>query len=85
MPGICGVFALSHVAGIVVMFAPGGLGVREGALAVQLQKLVPGGVAGALAIGVRLWFTIAELACFCIAYAYGRIPHGSHAAKAVDG
>jgi uncharacterized membrane protein YbhN (UPF0104 family) len=84
MPGFCGIFALSHVAGIVVLIAPGGIGVREAALAVQLQKLVPGSIAGALAIGIRLWFSIAELVCFSIAYFYGRCPSETPAAKVVD-
>jgi hypothetical protein len=81
MPGLCGIFALSHVAGIIVLIAPGGIGVREGALAVQLQKLVPGSIAGALAIGIRLWFTLAELVCFSVAYIYGRRPLEAPTAK----
>jgi len=47
-----------------VLIAPGGLGVREGTLAVQLGLLVPPGVAEALAIGVRVWFTLIELICY---------------------
>lgn len=64
LPGICGVYALSHVIGLVAFFAPGGLGVREGALALQLDKTLPAGIAGTLALGARLWFTAVELLCF---------------------
>lgn len=64
LPGVCGVYALSHVLSILVVVAPGGLGVREGALAVQLQRLAPAGVADVLAIAARLWFSAVELLCF---------------------
>lgn len=64
LPGLCGIYALSHVIGLIALFAPGGLGVREGALAVQLGRLLPTGVAEALAIGIRIWFTLIELLCY---------------------
>jgi hypothetical protein len=63
-PGLCGIYALSHVVSLVALVAPGGLGVREGALAVQLGQLLPAGAAEALAIGSRLWFTLVELVCY---------------------
>jgi len=69
LAGLCGIYALSHVVSVVVLVAPAGLGVREGALAVQLNRVLPGGVAEALAIGVRVWFTAIELLCFVIAIA----------------
>jgi hypothetical protein len=65
-PGLFGIYALSHVVGLIALFAPGGLGVREGALAVQLGRLLPTGVAEALAIGVRIWFTLIELLCYFV-------------------
>ena len=64
LPGLCGIYALSHVVSLVALLAPGGLGVREGALAIQLGRLVAQGVAEALAIGVRVWFTLIELLCY---------------------
>ena len=64
LAGLCGIYALSHVISLVALFAPGGLGVREGALAVQLGRILPNGVAEALAIGVRIWFTLIELLCY---------------------
>ncbi len=65
-PGICGVYALSHVISILVIVAPAGLGVREGALAVQLQRLAPVGISEMLAIGTRLWFSVIELSCLAV-------------------
>ncbi len=64
LAGLCGIYALSHVVSLVAIVAPGGLGVREGALAVQLGRLLPHGIAEALAIGLRLWFTLVELICY---------------------
>ena len=64
LPGLCGVYALSHVVSLLAIVAPAGLGVREGALAVQLTQLIPQGVAGILAILARLWFTLVELICY---------------------
>ena len=66
LPGLCGIYALSHVLSLVVLIAPAGLGVREGALAIQLNRVLPGGVAEALAIGIRVWFTAIELLCFFV-------------------
>lgn len=61
LPGLCGVYALSHVVSLIAWVAPGGLGVREGALALQLGRMLPAGVGEALAIGIRVWFTLVEL------------------------
>ncbi|MEE4163654.1 MAG: hypothetical protein V2I25_14220 [Woeseiaceae bacterium] len=64
LAGLCGIYALSHVIGLIAFLSPAGLGVREGTLAIQLWRIAPVGVAEALAIGIRLWFTAVELLCF---------------------
>lgn len=53
--------AIGFVAGYLAFFAPGGLGFKEGALAVVLTGLLPSGVAFALAVASRLWTIAAEL------------------------
>ena len=60
-PGLCGVYALSHLVGLVTMIAPAGLGVREGALSVQLGYVLSSGAAEVVAVGARIWFTLVEL------------------------
>lgn len=60
LPEVCGVYALSHAAGVVTLVSPGGLGVREAALGLQLARRLPAGVGAALAIGARVWFTLIE-------------------------
>jgi uncharacterized membrane protein YbhN (UPF0104 family) len=64
LPGFCGIYALSHVIGVLIVLAPGGVGVREGALAIQLDRWLPASLSGTLAIAVRLWFTMIELVCW---------------------
>src|SRR5690606_27098167 len=54
-------FALAGVAGILVLVAPSGLGVREGVLTALLAPVLGAGVAAALAILARLWMTAAEV------------------------
>ncbi len=54
-------FALAGTAGILVLVAPSGLGVREGVLTALLAPVLGAGVAAALAILARLWMTAAEV------------------------
>lgn len=60
---LTGVFAASYVAGYLVLVAPGGLVVREGAMAGLLVAVAPvgGAVAAALALLARVWVTLSEL------------------------
>lgn len=61
LPWLTGANALAFVAGYLVVFAPGGIGAKEGALAFLLGGLVGGAVAAAIAIAARLWSIAAEL------------------------
>lgn len=66
LPGICGVYAMSHMIGILAIFSPGGLGVRESVLTFQLTRIYPGGAAEIVALSARLWFTFVELLAYSI-------------------
>jgi len=59
-----GIFAAAYVAGYLVLIAPGGLLIREGAMVALLVAITPltTPVAAALALAARLWATVAELA-----------------------
>jgi uncharacterized membrane protein YbhN (UPF0104 family) len=63
LPVATGVFAASYVAGYVVLLAPGGLVVREGAMTALLVALTPLAAtsAAAAAVAARLWTTASEL------------------------
>ena len=54
-------FAAAYFIGYVMIFAPAGVGVREGALSGFLEPFVGVGAAVALAVVARLWTTLAEL------------------------
>ncbi|MGH7654221.1 MAG: lysylphosphatidylglycerol synthase domain-containing protein [Gemmatimonadaceae bacterium] len=56
------VFTLSYLMGYIVLFAPGGIGVRESSLVALLAAagLETGAQAAALAIASRLWLTVIE-------------------------
>lgn len=56
-----GAFAASYLAGLLILVAPGGLGVRESVLIVMLEPSVGLAAAGAIAVASRLLLTITEL------------------------
>jgi uncharacterized membrane protein YbhN (UPF0104 family) len=56
-----GAFAASYVAGLLALFAPGGIGVRELVFLLMLDGVVGPGVAAALAVASRLLLTLTEI------------------------
>ncbi|MCI0432452.1 MAG: lysylphosphatidylglycerol synthase domain-containing protein [Gemmatimonadetes bacterium] len=60
---VAGAIAASYLAGYLVLFAPAGIGVREGAMTGLLAAVpaIPVSAAVAIAIASRIWFTVAEL------------------------
>lgn len=78
---------LANAAGIAAVFAPAGLGVREGATAGYLLELgLPGVQAVALVVWARLWIVVAELLLFLIgtvaAWSYRR--QAAHSASPAE-
>jgi hypothetical protein len=59
---VTGAFALGHLIGAVAVFAPGGLGPREGVTALVLAPVLGGGPVLALVAITRLLELVAELA-----------------------
>lgn len=55
------VFTASYVAGILVVIAPGGIGVREAALTLLLTPAIGADRALFLAVTSRLWLTLVEI------------------------
>ena len=66
-PGLTGAFAFSFNIGFLALFAPGGIGVREGILVLLLGSYFPAPVAILISILSRLWMSLVELLCFLIA------------------
>jgi uncharacterized membrane protein YbhN (UPF0104 family) len=59
---LVGVSAAGYAAGWLAIFAPGGIGVREGVYALLLARFLPPSAAAAAAILSRLWLTAVEIA-----------------------
>jgi len=62
LPTAAGVFALGYILGLLALFAPGGVGVREVVLISQLTPALGAGGAVALSIASRLVLTLTEVA-----------------------
>jgi uncharacterized membrane protein YbhN (UPF0104 family) len=69
---VVGANALAFIAGYLALFAPGGLGVRELALASLLRPALPPEVAAAVALLSRLWSVLAELLTLAVAWKLNR-------------
>ena len=61
LPTVVVAYALAFVVGMVAFVFPSGLGVREAVLTASLARQLPGGVALAWALLLRLWVTAIEL------------------------
>ena len=58
---LTGAFSFAGMIGIVAVFAPAGLGVREGILALFLGQVMPVPVALVVSVSSRVWLTVIEL------------------------
>ncbi len=72
LPFLVGSFSLSVVIGFLSVFAPGGIGVREGLITVILPagNITNSSLAGIIAIVARIIFTCNEIALFILAWAF---------------
>jgi uncharacterized membrane protein YbhN (UPF0104 family) len=58
--------------GLIAVFAPAGLGVREGTLVYLLTYIVPAPIAVILSVATRLWMTLVETGLIGVAYFWGK-------------
>ncbi|SDI06297.1 lysylphosphatidylglycerol synthase domain-containing protein [Desulfosporosinus hippei] len=68
-----GIFALAAIIGILSLFSPSGLGVREGIIVLGLSVIMPPEYAIIVSIVSRLWSTIPELALIGMAFIYSQL------------
>ena len=61
LPLVIVAYALAYVVGMVAFIFPSGIGVREAVLTASLVQGLPGGVALAWALLLRVWVTVVEL------------------------
>jgi uncharacterized membrane protein YbhN (UPF0104 family) len=65
---LTGALAFSSILGLIAIFAPSGLGVREGVLVYLLSYLMPEGVAVIISILTRIWMTLIEIGLIGVIY-----------------
>ena len=65
---LTGALAISSTLGLVALFAPSGLGVREGVLVYFLSAIMPSPVAVILSVLTRLWMTFIEIGLIGVVY-----------------
>lgn len=70
MMWLTGAFILASILGMMAVFAPSGLGVREGILVLFLQLYFPLSVAIIISLAARLWATLGEIIAFSFIYSY---------------
>ena len=70
---IVSAYALAHIGGLIAIFAPSGIGVRELALAEMLQPVYGRETAYIISVGARIWSTICEVLIFFMLYVLSRL------------
>jgi len=67
---LTGALAFSSILGLVAVFAPSGLGVREGVLVYLLSYIMPGPVAVVISVLTRIWMTLIEIGLIGMVYLF---------------
>jgi glycosyltransferase 2 family protein len=68
---LTGALAFSNTLGMIALFAPSGLGVREGSLVYILSGVMPGPVAVIISVLTRIWMTLIEIGLIGVIYLAG--------------
>jgi uncharacterized membrane protein YbhN (UPF0104 family) len=69
---LTGALAISSTLGLIAIFAPSGLGVREGALVYLLSFMMSTPVAVIISILTRLWMTFIEIGLIGVIYLFDK-------------
>ena len=75
--GVIGAYTVALVSGTVAIFAPGGLGVREGILVLILQFYFSISIVILISVVARIWFTLAELILWSSSYLCSKLKRKS--------
>jgi len=70
---ITGTTAAAGLIGMLAIFVPAGLGVREGVLVFTLSFVMPPALAGIIALTSRLWMVSAEVLLFGLIYLFSKL------------
>lgn len=69
-------YTLSWMTGFIVIFAPGGLGVREGMMSLLLSSFIPAPLAIAISFLSRVWITVFEIVIFFVGLIIRKLTSG---------
>lgn len=70
---VSGSYALACIIGIISLFAPSGIGVRESIMVLTLKNIIPEPVTVVITIVARLWATVGEISIVFLTYLYSLI------------
>lgn len=70
---VAAAFCLAGGLGVALLFAPSGIGIREGVIVALLQLVIPLPMAVSISILARLWTTIGELLLLLFAFVLNNI------------
>jgi uncharacterized membrane protein YbhN (UPF0104 family) len=73
---LTGALAFSSTLGLIALFAPSGLGVREGVLVYFLSFIMPVSVAVIISVLTRIWMTLIEIGLIGVVYLFSKIQKG---------
>ena len=68
-----GVYGVSCIIGILAIFAPSGIGVREGIMVLGLGLIMPSEYAVIISLVSRLWMSVSELILIGIAFVINKV------------
>ena len=69
---LTGALAASSTLGLIAIFAPSGLGVREGALVYLLSFVMAAPIAVVISVLTRIWMTLIEIGLIGVIYLFGK-------------
>jgi len=70
---LTGALAASSTLGLIAIFAPSGLGVREGALVYILSFVIATPIGVIISILTRIWMTLIEIGLIGVIYLFGKL------------
>jgi len=75
--GIIGIFELASILGVLAVFAPSGLGVRDGILVLLLQIYFPLSMAVLISLIARIWATLGEIGILGSIWIWSKLKYGN--------
>ena len=79
VPALSSVYALSYIGGLLALFSPAGLGIREGMMAYMLTGYFPAPLPSVISVFARVWATAFEVIIFLMVLFFPAAPREADA------